>query len=358
MLKYITHKVVYSFLVFNGIIAILFLLFNIIPVNSARMTMGQRTDALSVAQMEKEFRLDLPSWKRYLLYLNDISPISYHKNEANSHLFLDTKMYEVYLKADLGCCTIALKKPFLGTSYQNGKPVIQLIKSKLLSTFIMAIFATLFGAIIGILLGIWAALKKNTWIDNAILVIINLGISQPSYFSAMILLLVLVNMLGHITHLNFTGSLIELDDYGDKVFVWKNLIIPVLALGVRPISIISQLTRSTMLDVMGQDFIRTAKAKGLSQNKVIFKHTLRNVLTPVATSVTGWFASLLAGAMFVEEVLHCNGLGSLTVNALRSFDIPVVMGCVLYIAFVFVIVNILTDFLYAYLDPRVKVAGK
>lgn len=356
MLKYFGNKIIYSFLVLNGIIAILFLLFNIIPVNSARMTMGQRTDALSVAQMEKEFRLDLPSWKRYLLYLNDISPISYHRKNSASHLFLDNKMYEVYQKVDVSCCVIALKKPFLGTSYQNGKPVIELIKSKLLSTLIMAICATIFGAIIGVLLGVWSALKKNTWIDNSILVIINLGISQPSYFSAMILLLVLVNMLGAYTHLNFTGSLIELDDYGDKIFVWKNLIIPVLALGVRPISIISQLTRSTMLDVMGQDYIRTAKAKGLSQTVVIFKHTLRNVLTPVATSVTGWFASLLAGAMFVEEVLHCNGLGSLTVNALRSFDIPVVMGCVLYIALVFVLINILTDFLYAYLDPRVKVA--
>lgn len=321
------------------------------------MTMGQRTDALSVAQMEKEFRLDLPSWKRYLLYLNDISPISYHRKLPASHLYLDEKMYVVAQTLKIGNSIIAFKKPFLGTSYQNGKPVIELIKSKLLSTLIMAVFATLFGSIVGILLGIWAALKKNTFIDNAILVLINLGISQPSYFSAMILLLVLVNLLGDYTHLNFTGSLVELDDYGDKIFVWKNLIIPVLALGVRPISIISQLTRSTMLDVMGQDFIRTAKAKGLSQNVVIFKHTLRNVLTPVATSVTGWFASLLAGAMFVEEVLHCNGLGSLTINALRSFDIPVVMGCVLYIAVIFVLVNILTDFLYAYLDPRVKVAA-
>lgn len=320
------------------------------------MTMGQRTDAISVAQMEKEFRLDLPSWKRYVLYLNDISPLSVHSMDNKSHLYADPRMYKLYGSVSLGMFSIALKKPFMGTSYQNGKPVSELIRSKLLSTFIMAVFATLFGSIVGVLLGMLAALKKNTWIDNSILVLINLGISQPSYFSAMILLLVLVNWLGGITHLNFTGSLIELDDYGDRVYVWKNLIIPVLALGIRPISIISQLTRSTMLDVMGQDYIRTAKAKGLSANTVLFKHTLRNVLTPVATAVTGWFAALLAGAMFVEEVLHCNGLGSLTVNALRSFDIPVVMGCVLYIALVFVLINIITDFIYAYLDPRVKLA--
>lgn len=355
MFRYIGKKIFYGFLVLQGIIIILFFLFNIIPVNSARMTMGQRTDASSMAAKEKELRLNLPAWKRYVLYLNDISPISIHHTNPESYLFLDLHKYSVATAFSLGNIKVAFKLPYLGRSFQNNKQVSELIRSKMLSTIIIAILATVFGSIVGILFGILAALHKNSWIDNVTMVLINLGISQPSYFSAMILLLLLVNLLGSYTGLNFSGSLIELDDYGDKVFVWKNVIIPVLALGIRPVSIITQLTRSTMLDVMSQDYVRTAKAKGLSNNTVIFKHTLKNVMTPVITAVTGWFAALLAGAMFVEDVLHCNGLGSLTINALKSFDIPVVMGCVLYFAIVFVLINILTDILYAYLDPRIKV---
>jgi peptide/nickel transport system permease protein len=352
---YIGKKILYGFLVLQGIILILFFLFNVIPVNSARMTMGQRTDANSMAAKEKELRLNLSAWKRYVLYLNDISPLSLHKKKPESYVFLDRTKYSVAGSFSVGKLEVALKFPYLGRSFQNNKQVSDLIRSKMLSTIIIAILATLFGSIVGILFGIAAALHKNGWIDNVSMVLINLGISQPSYFSAMILLLILVNMLGKYTGLNFSGSLIELDDYGDKIFVWKNVIIPVLALGIRPVSIITQLTRSTMLDVMGQDYVRTAKAKGLSNQMVIFKHTLKNVMPPVITAVTGWFAALLAGAMFVEDVLHCNGLGSLTINALKSFDIPVVMGCVLYFAIVFVLINILTDILYAYLDPRIKV---
>jgi peptide/nickel transport system permease protein len=139
------------------------------------------------------------------------------------------------------------------------------------------------------------------------------------------------------------------------MFVWKNLILPVIALGIRPIGIIAQLTRSSMLDVLSQDYVRTAHAKGLSENIVIFKHTLRNALNPVLTSISGWLAALLTGAYFIETVFNYDGLGLQTVNSLKNFDFPVVMGAVLFIAIVFVIMNILTDILYSVLDPRVVI---
>ncbi len=137
---------------------------------------------------------------------------------------------------------------------------------------------------------------------------------------------------------------------------WKNLILPMLTLGLRPLAIIVQLTRSAMLDVLSQDYIRTARAKGLSNNTVIYRHALRNALNPVITAVSGWFASLLAGSFFVEYIFGYNGLGKATVDALEMSDFPVVMGSILFVAFIFVIINILVDIGYAFLDPRVKLA--
>jgi len=155
--------------------------------------------------------------------------------------------------------------------------------------------------------------------------------------------------------LDQTGGLTMIDDYGNEVLMLKNLILPAFALGSRPIGIIFQLTRSAMLDVLSQDFIRTAKAKGLSNVNVLFKHALRNALNPVVTAVSGWFASLLAGSFFVEVIFDIKGLGYTAVDALQKFDFPVAMGSVLFTAFVFIIMNILVDIMYAILDPRIRI---
>ena len=135
------------------------------------------------------------------------------------------------------------------------------------------------------------------------------------------------------------------------------LILPTIALGIRPVAIILQLTRNSMLDVLSADYVRTAKSKGLTNRVVILKHALRNALNPVVTSITGWFAALLAGAFFVEYIFDFKGLGHETVHALTMFDFPVVMGSVLIIAASFVFVNLIVDVLYSYLDPRIKIDG-
>jgi peptide/nickel transport system permease protein len=157
------------------------------------------------------------------------------------------------------------------------------------------------------------------------------------------------------TGLNLTGSWFDIDEVtGEKYLTIKNLILPAFTLGIRPLAIITQLTRSAMLDVLSQDYIRTAHAKGLSKTKVVFKHGLRNALNPVITAITGWFAELLAGAFFVEYIFGWKGLGKITVDALEKLDYPVVMGSVLISACIFIVINMLADVLYGVVDPRVR----
>jgi peptide/nickel transport system permease protein len=157
------------------------------------------------------------------------------------------------------------------------------------------------------------------------------------------------------TGLPFTGSWFTLDETtGKRYLTLQNLILPAITLGIRPLSIIAQLTRSSMLDVLNQDYIRTAYAKGLSRSQVVYRHALRNALNPVITAITGWFAELLAGAFFVEYIFGWKGIGKVTVDALEKLDYPVVMGSVLFAATIFVLINILSDLLYGFIDPRVK----
>jgi len=151
-----------------------------------------------------------------------------------------------------------------------------------------------------------------------------------------------------------TGSLFDTDPFAGRQLQLQNLILPAITLGIRPLAIITQLTRGSLLDVMDQDYIRTAHAKGLSKRNVIWKHALRNALNPVITAITGWFAELLAGAFFVEYIFGWKGIGKVTVDALEKLDFPIVMGSVLITSFFFIVINILADWLYGVVDPRVS----
>jgi len=179
--------------------------------------------------------------------------------------------------------------------------------------------------------------------------------SVPSFFSAIIFAWVFGFILNEYTNLNMTGNIYELDDFGEGyIFNLKNLILPSIVLGIRPLAVISQLMRNELLDVLSQDYIRTARSKGLTEYQIIKHHAIKNSLNPVITAISGWFASMLAGAVFVEYIFGWNGLGKEIVNALNTLDLPVIMGSVLVIAFMFITINILVDFVYRFLDPRVK----
>jgi len=209
---------------------------------------------------------------------------------------------------------------------------------------------------LGILLGIISANMRDTWLDKTIQVISTFGMSVPSFFSAILFAWLFGFVLNKYTNLNMTGSLYEMDDFGEGIHIQlKNIILPAIVLGIRPLAVVIQLMRNSLLEVYNQEYIRTAQAKGLSQTQIVWRHALKNALNPVVTAVSGWFASMLAGAVFVEYIFGWNGLGKEVVDALNTLDLPIIMGAVLVIATTFILINILVDIIYGILDPKVRI---
>lgn len=349
MLRFLARRIRYSLLVLAGVITVVFFLFNVLPGDPARLTMGQRSDLASVENARREMNLDKPLATRYFLYLNDISPIGYHKCDS-----ADKAKYGYATLLPLGNHALGLKAPYLGRSYNTKREVNAVLTEALPGTIILALAAMIIATICGILLGIVAALKKDTWLDTSSIAASVAGVSMPSFFAGLVIAYFFGYVLHSYTGLNMTGSLWEYDAITGRHLALKNLILPAIALGIRPLAIITQLTRSALLDVLSQDYIRTAYAKGLSTTKVVFRHALPNALNPVVTAISGWLAELLAGSFFVEYIFGWKGVGKITVDALDKFDFPLVMGSVLLTAFIFIIVNLVTDMLYGWLDPRVR----
>jgi peptide/nickel transport system permease protein len=348
---YAIRKFLYGLAVMAGVILVVFVLFNILPGDPARMTMGQRSDVQSLDAVRKEFGLDRSKPIQFFLYINDLSPLSIHPfTDENQEKYHYQKLFKV------GKDVVVIKIPYLRRSYQTKRDVTTILSETVPNTFVLALTAMIFATLIGVFLGVVSAVHKGTWIDNTANSFAILGISAPSFFAGIIIAWLFGFLLADYTGLNMSGSLYSYDPFKGEVITWRNLWLPMITLGLRPLAIIVQLTRSAMLDVLAQDYIRTAKAKGLGRNAIIYKHALKNALNPVITAISGWFASLLAGSFFVEYIFGYNGLGRTTVTALEMSDFPVVMGAILFIAFVFVVMNILVDILYAWVDPRVKLA--
>lgn len=340
-------KISYSLLVLLGVVVLVFIMFQGFG-DPAKMIVGQTGDKKTMDNIRKDLYLDQPKWKQFLLYLNDVSPICIHTKED-----IEKKgLKGVFIG---GNTKLGFKIPYFRRSYQTKKEVGELLMEALPGTIMLAIAAMLFATITGIFLGVVAAVKKGTWMDGSAVFASIAGISAPSFFMAIIVAYFFGIVLHQYTGLNITGSWFDIDPVtGEKYLTLKNLILPAFTLGIRPLAIITQLTRSSMLDVLSQDYIRTAYAKGLSRKKVIYRHALRNALNPVITAITGWFAELLAGAFFVEYIFGWKGIGKVTVDALEKLDYPVVMGSVLLSACIFILINMLADMLYGIVDPRVK----
>ena len=349
MIAYFLRKLGYGVLVLILVVVIISSIIYLAPVDPARLTFGQRSDVETVEAKRSELGLDQPLYIQLGLYLRDLSPLA-----ILAHTPANQAKYHYRTLVGFGKKALVIKWPYLRESYQKGRSVSAMLAEAIPRTALLAFIAIGLALVIGLTLGILASLRPNSWFDNLAVIGSVVGTSVPSYVSAMILALVFGYLLNDYTGLEVQGSVLDLDDYGEPRFFWKNLILPAIALGIRPVAIITQLTRSAMLEVSSQDYVRTARAKGLSAFNVVIKHTLRNALNPVVTAVSGWFAGLLAGAFFVENVFGFNGLGQLTVTALINYDIPVVLGAVLFTAMAFVVINILVDLLYGFLDPRIK----
>lgn len=339
-----------------GVVTAVFLLFAVLPGDPARMMLDQREDSDQLAAIKAKYGFDKPLPEQYLLYLNDLSPISWHQQRAQAYSSLQSGKYNTLLEVPLGGGALVLKQPYLRTSFKNqGQTVNSIIAETVPNTLILAVASIVIAMLLGILLGVISALHVNTALDRLITVVGTLGMSVPSFFSAILMAWIFGYLLSEYTGLSMTGTLWQADDYGENIRMhWENLILPAITLGIRPLGVVIQLTRNSVLEEREQDYVRTARAKGLREATIVRKHILRNALNPVITAVSGWFASMLAGAVFVEYIFGWNGLGKQIVESLHQLDLPVLMGAVLVIGFTFVLINIVMDLLYVWLDPRVS----
>jgi peptide/nickel transport system permease protein len=356
MIQFILNKIFYGILTLFGVVTVIFLLFNVLPGDPARMMLDQREDSEQLENIRKKYGFDQSITRQYFYYLNDVSPLSFHSKKTEDYTFLSDGKYSYQSLFSIGNTSIVLKYPYLRESFQkNGKLVSSVIAETLPNTAILALFAIVIAIVLGIVFGILSAVYKDTWFDRAIAVISTFGMSIPSFFSAILFAWLFGFVLQEYTGLQMTGSLYVVDDFGEGVHIqWRNLILPAIVLGIRPLAVVIQLMRNSLLEILSMDYVRTAKAKGLSKYQVIKNHALKNALNPVVTAVSGWFASMLAGAVFVEYIFNWNGLGKEIVNALNTLDLPIIMGSVLVIATLFIVINILVDIIYSWLDPRIR----
>jgi len=306
LLTYAVRRLLGAVPVIIGVITIVFILTTIVPGDPARIMMGQRGDPETIARIRKEMGLDDPILVQYV------------------NFFRKAVVFD------------------LGKSYRNNMPVTQAILQRLPITAKLAFFSMVVAVLLGVTAGIISAVKQYTFLDYGSMLIALLGISAPTFWVGVLLVLLFCVVLGWIPGIG-TGN-------GE----WYYFILPVLTLGVRPGALIARLTRSSMLEIIRQDYIRTARAKGLAERVVIIKHALRNAMIPVATIIGSQTASLLSGVVLTETIFALPGIGRLSVEALVNRDFPVMRGVILFSALCFVLVNLLVDLSYPLFDPRIK----
>jgi peptide/nickel transport system permease protein len=347
---FLFKKFLNAFAILFGVVTLVFILFFVVlPADPARLTTGQRNDTKTLELIRKDLFLDKPLPIQFGLYLNDLSPVSIYKHSQEAQ-----EKYNYTPLFGIGENKVVLKKPYLRRSYQSRKDVNTILWESFPGTLILATLSIILASIFGIALGIFAALNKGTWKDSSALFAGVLGVSMPSFLAGILMAYVFGFLLSEYTGLQIISPLWDYTPGKGAHLNLSSLILPVITLAIRPMAIIMQITRSSMMDVLNQDYIRTAYAKGLNKTQIIFKHALPNALNPIITSISGWFAELLAGSFFIEFIFGWKGLGKITVDALNKFDFPVLMGSILFTSCIFILVNIFVDVLYKWIDPRIK----
>lgn len=304
ILRYIFKRNVMLLPVLLGVTFLVYLIISLTPGDVAAMMLGQGATQESVAALRHEMGLNDPIYIQYGRYLGRL------------------------LQGDMGL------------SYATQKPVIEEILSRFPNTLALAFFSILVSIIISIPVGVISAVKQYSLADNLGMVLALIGISMPSFWLGLILIIVFALGFGWFP----SGGADQL----------KSIVLPALTLGVASTASIARTTRSSMLEVIRQDYIRTAKAKGLGSMTVILKHALRNALIPTLTVIGLEFGELLGGAILTETVFSWPGIGRLIVESIQRKDTPMVLGCIIVFSVAFSIVNLLIDILYAFVDPRIK----
>lgn len=305
MFQYIVKRILWLFPILLGVSFIVFTIMYLSPGDPVTMVLGEGATPEQYEAMRVQMGLDRSFIEQFFHYIKN-----------------------VVVEFDLG------------RSYVSGRVVMDEILVRLPNTIKLSVWSVLFASLIGIPLGVISASRPYSKVDNFVMFLSLVGVSMPTFWQALLLIILFTSTLGWLPASGFD--------------TWQQMIMPVFALASSSIGTIDRITRSSMMDVLDQDYIRTAKAKGVNGSKVTFHHALRNALIPVVTVIGLQFGALLGGAVLTETVFSINGIGTLMVNAIRTRDTMIVQGGVLFIAFIFTMVNLCVDILYAYIDPRIK----
>ena len=310
MYKFIIKRLLQMIPVIIGVTFIVFFIMNLAPGDPAAIILGDQATAEALEMKREELGLNDPLLVRYVNYM------------------------------------IGLLHGDMGNSYKNNIPVWNQVIERLPNTAILAVTGILIALLFGIPIGILSAKHQYSILDNVAMVGALIGVSMPNFWSGLLLVMLFSLTLGWLPSQGM-GS-------GGFVPFVKSLVLPSLTLGINSMAMVARMTRSSMLEVIRQDYIGTAQAKGLDDRKITTQHMLRNALIPIITAVGLQFGHLLGGAMLAETVFSWPGLGRLMVDSIKSRDIPMVLGCVIFMATMFSIVNLIVDIIYAFVDPRIK----
>ncbi|MDP7036855.1 MAG: ABC transporter permease [Candidatus Marinimicrobia bacterium] len=302
--KFIVKRILQTIPVVLGVLVISFFLMVILPGDPVLSMVGERYDEKTVTLMKEQLNIDQPVASRLLQFVINVS------------------------------------KGNLGNSFITGKPVLKELIDKFPNTFLLALGAMVIAILVGVSLGVWSSLAPGSWKDKLIMVLALTGISAPVFWVGLVFVLVFGVYLGWLPPTGYGGI--------------EYLILPALTLGLRSAAQITRLTRSSMLDTMGQDFILTARAKKLPQWNIVLKHAIPNSLIPVLTVIGTDFGSYLSGAVLTESIFGWPGMGRLALEAILKRDFPIIQGTVLFMAMMFIIVNLIIDILYGVIDPRIR----
>lgn len=305
MLKFTLKRLLYLILVLIGVSFLVCLLLYMTPGDPVRMMLGESSTPEAQAELRAELGLDDPFLVQYGRYMANIV---FHQD--------------------------------LGTSYSTGRPVLESILEVFPNTVTLATASIVIAIVLGTFLGIISAVKQNSLLDNAVMVLALIGTSAPIFWIGILMILLFSVQLNWLPPSGF-GS-------------FKQLIMPAVTLGMQSTAVVARMTRSSMLEVIRQDYVKTARAKGQKEFVVIMRHVFRNALIPVITVVGLQFGTLLGGAMLTEIVFSIPGVGRLMIEAIKQRDFPIVQGSVLFVAACFSLVNLAVDLLYAVVDPKVS----
>jgi ABC-type dipeptide/oligopeptide/nickel transport system permease component len=303
VLAFLARRLLLAIPTLFGVLVVVFALLYVAPGDPVQEMVGERADAETIARLRAELHLDEPLHRQFLLY------------------------------------TAGVVRGDLGRSYITNRPILGDILDRFPKTLLLAGAAMLLASVVGITIGVLSARRPGGWVDRVGLGIAYLGISFPVYWVGLILILLFAVTLRWLPPSGYGGI--------------EFLVLPALALGSRSIAFLARVTRSSMLETLGGDFVRTARAKGLRERAVVMRHALRNALIPVITVLGLDFGYYLTGSILTETIFSWPGIGRYVVNAIGRRDLPAIQGTVLFLSVVFVLVNLITDLAYAKADPRV-----